>query len=101
MFCFTGDTDSQRWPRPESAPLPIHTPDMNNGSTSGVSTPSTISPGDNANLDEEMAKQANTLDLDRQRIRNDDLRNRDNGYVLLKICILSGRLIKCLNKYSC
>lgn len=50
------ETGNQKWSRVESAPVPIRTSELS-GSHSGVSTPSTISPGDNViNLDEEMAK---------------------------------------------
>ncbi|XP_069692233.1 leucine-rich repeat and calponin homology domain-containing protein isoform X2 [Periplaneta americana] len=47
-----------QWLRQESAPIPVkHPPDIQtNGSCSGASTPSTISPGDNTNLEDELSK---------------------------------------------
>ncbi|GLV37896.1 Leucine-rich-repeats and calponin homology domain protein [Carabus blaptoides fortunei] len=66
------ETGQQKWIRTESTPVPIRTVELNNGSHSGVSTPSTISPGDNVNLDEEMAKVNLHEALDKHRL--DDLR---------------------------
>ncbi|PSN32796.1 hypothetical protein C0J52_20402 [Blattella germanica] len=47
-----------QWTRQESAPIPVkHPPDIQtNGSYSGASTPSTISPGDGTNIEDELSK---------------------------------------------
>jgi hypothetical protein len=47
-----------QWTRQESEPIPVkHPPDIRtNGSCSGASTPSTISPGENTNLEDELSK---------------------------------------------
>ncbi|XP_067007214.2 leucine-rich repeat and calponin homology domain-containing protein isoform X2 [Anabrus simplex] len=57
------------WPRQESAPIPVKHPDAN-GTCSGASTPSTISPGDNICLDEELDKAI----LERRKQDNEDAR---------------------------
>ncbi|GLG92389.1 Leucine-rich repeat protein soc-2 homolog [Gryllus bimaculatus] len=43
------------WPRQEGLTIPVKVPDTN-GSCSGTSTPSTISPGDSPNLEDELTK---------------------------------------------
>ncbi|XP_021927776.1 leucine-rich repeat and calponin homology domain-containing protein 1 isoform X3 [Zootermopsis nevadensis] len=47
-----------QWTHQESAPIPVkHPPDIHtNGNCSGASTPSTISPGENTNLEDELSK---------------------------------------------
>jgi hypothetical protein len=47
-----------KWTHQESAPIPVkHPPDLHtNGSFSSVSTPSTISPGENTSLEDELSK---------------------------------------------
>ncbi|XP_049771863.1 leucine-rich repeat and calponin homology domain-containing protein-like [Schistocerca cancellata] len=55
------DKSKGLWSRADSLPIPVKRRDTN-GSCSGTSTPSTISPGDNINLEEEFSKNVSVCD---------------------------------------